>query len=60
MGQHTSEFSNRKPSTLSVGPHESPMGLLAGIADEIPDLSDFFPRNLDMYKWSPSELIIWT
>jgi hypothetical protein len=51
------EIQQAKPLTLSVGQHDSPMVLLAWIADKILDWSDSFPRNHNGYKWSNEELI---
>jgi pimeloyl-ACP methyl ester carboxylesterase len=49
-----------KPLMLGIGLHDSPMGLLAWIADKVFDWSDSFPRNAEGYKWSHEELITWT
>ncbi|KAG0648757.1 Epoxide Hydratase [Hyphodiscus hymeniophilus] len=54
------EIQQAKPLTLGVGLHDSPMGLLAWIADKILDWSDSFPRNPKGYKWTNEELITWT
>lgn len=53
------QIQQSKPLTLAVGLHDSPMGLLAWIADKILDWSDSFPRNPEGYKWSNDELITW-
>lgn len=49
-----------KPLTLGVGLHDSPIGMLAWMADKIFTWSDCYPQNQKGYKWTPTEFITWT
>ena len=44
---------NTKPRTLGFAMHDSPVGMLAWMADKLYTWSDSYP-------WSPTELITWT
>lgn len=44
---------NSKPRTLGFAMHDSPVGMLAWMADKLMTWSDSYP-------WSPTELVTWT
>lgn len=47
------QIQNSKPRTLGFALHDSPVGMLAWMADKLYTWSDSYP-------WSPMELITWT
>ena len=49
-----------KPFTLGVALHDSPVGLLAWIADKLFLWADTYPRKSDGYRWTYTEIITWT
>ena len=49
-----------KPLTLGVGLHDSPMGMLAWMADKLFSWSDCKPRNQKGYEWTYEEIVTWT
>lgn len=52
---------HQRPLALGIGLHDSPIGMLAWMADKLLSWSDAYsPSNPTGYHWSPTELITWT
>lgn len=54
------QIQGRKPLSLGIGLHDSPIGLLAWITDKLFSWSDCYPNNPKGYRWTHEELITWT